>query len=261
MKVYENIGLVLSGGGARGIAHAGTIKALEEHGIRPNYVSGSSVGAMVGALYAAQFSPEEIITFFKENTTIFKWRHFTFYKPGILDADTYGEIFEPWLEGHTFESLSKKLHICVTDILKGEEHFFSSGELLRPILASAAVPGVFTPVEIKDSWYIDGGTMNNFPVEPLLTSCDFIIGSYVSLKKSFKKSELTNTLRVINRATDLNQVAPSKSKFPLCDMVFAPPTLHRYGIFDTHKIEEMFEVGYQFTKEQLREIELESINN
>lgn len=258
MNTYENIGLVLSGGGARGIAHVGVLKALEEFHLHPSLLSGSSVGAIVGALYAAQFSPDDIIAFFKENTTIFKWQHFTFNKPGILDADKYEEIYKPWLNGHTFESLSKKLHICVTDILKGENRYFSSGELLRPLLASAAIPGVFTPVEIGDSWYIDGGTMNNFPVEPIIGKCDLLIGSFVSPKKSFKKSELTNTLKVLNRATDLNQLAPSKIKFDSCDKVLAPPSLYRYGIFDTHKIEEIFDFGYTFAKEQLEELMIDN---
>lgn len=249
----NKIGLVLSGGGARGIAHAGILQALEEKGIHPTHLSGSSIGAIVGALYAAQFPPKEILHFFKINTTIFKWNNFTFTKPGILDADKYESIFEPWLHGHTFETLSKELHICVTDILEGKVHYFSTGELVRPILASAAVPGVFTPVEINNTWYVDGGTMDNFPIEPLKNNCDLLIGSFVSSKKKLKKSELTNTLKIINRATELSHLAGSKIKFPYCDFLLAPPALHQYGIFDTHKIDEMYEIGYKYAKKQLAE--------
>lgn len=255
MKSKKEIGLVLSGGGVRGAAHAGVLKALEEHGIEPTQLSGSSAGAMVGALYAAGFEPEEIHRFFKENSSVFQWQNFARGKPGILDADKYARMFEPWLHGHTFETLPKKIHICVTDVLAGKVRFFSSGELVRPILASAAVPGVFTPVEIDDDWYIDGGTMNNFPVEPLMGRCDVLLGSFVSPKKAIKKSELTTTVKLISRASDLTFLAGSQVKFGLCDFVFIPEDLWRYGTFDTKKVDEIYQVGYDHACRKMENVE------
>ena len=238
--------MALSGGGVRGAAHAGVFKALEENGIELTHLSGSSAGAMAGALYAAGFKPEDILEFFKTNAgNIFQWRNFSRNKPGILDSDHYAQLFEPWLKEHTFETLSKKLHICVTDVLNGKIRFFSSGELVRPILASAAMPGVFTPVEIDENWYIDGGTMNNFPVEPLTGQCDVMLGSFVSLKKVLEKEELTSTLQLLNRASDLSFIAVSLQKFKLCDLVFAPPELWKFGIFDTKKVDEIYQFGYE----------------
>ncbi len=249
------IGLALSGGGVRGAAHAGVLKALEEAGVEPSQLSGSSAGAMAGALYAAGYSPEEILEFFRANAgNIFQWRHFSRHKPGFLDSERYYELFEPWLKGHTFESLSKRLHICVTDVLNGEAHFFSSGELLRPILASAAIPGVFTPVEIDGRWYIDGGTMNNFPVEPLTGQCDILLGSFVSMKKALNKGELTSTLQLLSRASDLSFLAASLQKFQLCELVFAPVELHQYGIFDTKRIDEIYLAGYDHALRRLEEL-------
>lgn len=251
----KEIGMVLSGGGVRGIAHAGILKALQENDIEPTKLSGSSAGAMVGALYAAGYQPEEILEFFQMNAAhIFRWKYFYHGKPGFLDAEQYAELFEPWLKEHTFESLSKELHICVTDVLNGETRFFSSGELVKPILASAAIPGVFTPVEIGEDWYIDGGTMNNFPVEPLAGQCDFLLGSYVSLKKIWDKNELTNTLKLVNRANELTFLGGSVSKFQACDLVLAPPELWRYGIFDTKKVQEIYEVGYQFACSKMEDL-------
>lgn len=254
MKRNQSIGLVLSGGGVRGAAHAGILKALEEHSIYPDRLSGSSAGAIVGALYAAGYKPEEILLFFKTNARVFRWRHVTYSKPGILDAEKYAELFEPWLNGHTFESLAKELHICVTDVLNGKSRFFSSGELFRPILASAAVPGIFSPVEIDDQWYIDGGTMNNFPVEPLKGSCRLLLGSFVSPKKTITKEELGNTLKLIGRANDLGFLAASLSKFNWCDGVFIPQELHKYGVFDTKKMDEIYELGYRSAQSQMKKI-------
>ncbi len=84
MKEICDVGLVLSGGGARGVAHA---------------------GAIVGALYATGYGPEGIVEFFRRNANIFRWKYIAPGKPGILDTDKYAEVFEPWLHGHTFESL------------------------------------------------------------------------------------------------------------------------------------------------------------
>ena len=252
MKQQPSIGMALSGGGVRGVAHAGIFRALVEHGIEITYLSGSSAGAMAGALYAAGYPPEDILEFFKKNANnIFQWRHIARSKPGMLDSAQYAELFEPWLKDHTFETLYKKLHICVTDVLKGEIRFFSSGELVRPILASAAIPGVFTPVDIDENWYIDGGTMNNFPVEPLIGTGDIVLGSFVSLKKALDRSELTSTLQLLNRASDLSFIAVSLQKFKYCDLVFAPPELWEYGIFDTKKVDEIYQIGYEHACRQM----------
>ncbi|RMF02805.1 MAG: phospholipase [Bacteroidetes bacterium] len=250
----KEIGLVLSGGGVRGVAHAGVLKALEENGIRPTQLSGSSAGAMVSALYAAGYTPEDIHRFFRENASIFRWQHFARGKPGFLDAEKYTKMFEPWLHDHTFETLSKKIHICVTDVLAGKIRFFSSGELIYPLLASAAVPGVFTPVEIDDVWYIDGGTMNNFPVEPLLGRCDILLGSFVSPKKKMEKHELNTTLKLISRANDLSFLAASQVKFGLCDFVFIPYELWRFGTFDSKKVDEIYRIGYEWALQKMLEV-------
>jgi NTE family protein len=260
MKANREIGLVLSGGGVRGAAHAGILKALEEHGIHPTRLSGSSAGAMAGALYAAGFTPEDIHRFFRENANVFRWQHVVWNKPGILDAEQYGEIFEPWLNGHTFESLDKELHICVTDVLAGTTRFFSSGELVRPILASAAIPGVFTPVEIEGNWYIDGGTMNNFPVEPLEGQYDILVGSFVCPTKVIHRKELTTTFKLVNRATDLSLFTSSLVKFNRCDFVFVPEELGHFGTFDRNKVDEIFEVGYDYAARQISDL-LELLEN
>ncbi len=244
MEGNKTIGIVFSGGGVRGAAHAGVLKALEENGIQPNILSGSSAGALAGALYAAGFKPEEILRFFKENSNVLRWQNFSRTKPGILDTEKYAVIFEPWLKKHTFESIDKRLYICVTDVLKGSVKFYSEGELVHPLLASAAVPGIFSPVEIGDSWYIDGGTMNNFPIEPLIGQCDFLIGSFVSFKGSIGKRHLSSTYKLVSRANELSVLANSQGKFDLFDFLMNPPELANYTTFDSSKIEEIYSIGY-----------------
>ena len=254
MKTKKQIGLVMSGGGVRGVAHAAVIRVLEEHGIEPMQLAGSSAGAMVGALYAAGFGPDDILEFFRKNTNVFRWQHIARRKPGILDADKYADLFEPWLNEHTFESLSKKLHICVTDVLNGRIRIFSSGELVRPVLASAAVPGVFSPVDIDGTWYVDGGVMNNFPVEPLAGRTDFLIGSFVSPKKAVAKEEVSTTLQLVNRATQLSFLAGSQAKFGQCDFLFIPQELWKYNTFDHKKVDEIYAVGYEYASRRIEDL-------
>ncbi|RMG27932.1 MAG: phospholipase [Bacteroidetes bacterium] len=254
MEKQKKIGITLSGGGVRGAAHAAVLAVLEDNGIEPDMISGSSAGAMAGALYAAGYKPTEILDFFDENSNIFRWRNFSRYKPGILDAEKYAEIFEPWLNGHTFESLHKELHICVTDVLNARMRFFSSGELVLPVLASAALPGVFSPVEIGEDWYIDGGVMNNFPTEPLLGRCSFLIGSFVSPKKRVEKEELNSTIKLLNRASGLTFLSSSMYKFGQCDFLFMPQELSNYGTFDSKKIREIYEVGYEYASKRVPEL-------
>ena len=132
----------------------------------------------------------------------------------------------------------------MTDVLKGSVKFYSEGELVHPLLASAAVPGIFSPIEIDDSWYIDGGTMNNFPIEPLIGQCDFLIGSFVSFKGPVGKRHLSSTYKLVSRANELSVLANSKGKFDLFDFLISPPELANYTTFDSSKTEEIYSIGY-----------------
>jgi NTE family protein len=239
-----NIGLVLSGGGMRGIAHIGAIKALEEHGIFPNYIAGTSIGAIVGALYAYGYSWENMLKFFK-NTQIIDITKYAINKPGFIDAEKFYSNFKTYLKEDDFYYLKKSLKITATNILTGKLEIFEKGELIRPIIASAAFPGLFAPVKINDSYYIDGGTLNNFPVELLKETCDAIIGVYVNGYDSITINDLKHSHNVIERAFKLKQVKEDHSKFNLCDLVIYPKTLSQFGTFDKNYLEDIFTLGYK----------------
>ena len=250
----DQVGIVLSGGGYKGAAHIGLLRAFEECGISIHKVSGSSAGAIVGALYCAGFSPEEILKFFKSNTELFSIKHIFHKKPGLINSDPKGKLFDQVLPKDSFESLQKELNICVTNVLKGQVQFFSSGELIRVLLASAAIPGIFTPVEIDGVHYFDGSTMNNFPLEPLTGRCDWLFGSYVSVTKEMQPSEISSIVKVIDRASNLALLANSDHKFHLCDHVFYPHELGKYEALKSKYIDEMYQIGYEFTLKKIGEL-------
>ncbi|WP_298505483.1 patatin-like phospholipase family protein [uncultured Maribacter sp.] len=246
MNVISNdfsIGLVLSGGGVRGMAHIGVIKAMNEFGIDATIISGSSAGALVGALYANGNSPDEMFSFFKE-TPLFKYNFLTMTKAGFIDTDKYIKILETYFPKNSFEALNKELHLVATDLQSGEEVFFSSGELIKPLLASAALPPVFSPVELNGILYADGGIMNNFPIEPIQKKANFIIGSNVSVVSNLEKRELKNSVKLAARVTNLMVYASSNQKLKVCDIVMEPMALEKIGVLDKRGMKKAFEIGY-----------------
>ena len=240
----KSIGLVLSGGGVRGLAHVGLLKAMIEFGIKADYITGSSIGALVGALYANGNSIEDMLGFFKE-TPLFNYQFLTIAKAGFMDTDKYIKFFKAYFPEDTFEALEKELHIVATNIQDGNEEFFSSGELIRPLLASAALPPVFSPVEFKGQLYADGGIMNNFPLEPLEKKCDYIIGSNVSIISKLEKKDLKNSFQLTGRVTGLMIYASSKKKLNSCDLLVESHSLEHIGMLDRKGIEKAYAIGYE----------------
>ena len=244
------IGLVLSGGGVRGVAHIGAIKALEEHGIFPTHISGSSSGAIVGALYAYGYGWKDIYLFFK-TIEILNIKKYAFGKPGFIDAEKFYPDFKRFIKKDNFNALKKSLSITATDILNGNLKTFTSGELIKPLLASAAFPGIFAPVKIGESYYIDGGALNNFPVEYLKKECDVIIGVYVNGYQNVTIRDLKHSYSVVERAFKLKSVQEDYAKFKDCDLVVLPKQLDGFGTFEKKYLQKIFRIGYNATKEAL----------
>ena len=247
------IGIVLSGGGSRGLAHVGALKALVEADLAPQCVSGTSAGAIVGALYAADFSPAEMLQFFAEKNP-FRFSKLALRKPGIIDSEKIVPDFQDHFPQDSFEALQRKLFVAATDIVDGRLEVFSTGSLIRPVIASACVPMVFTPTSIDGRLYADGGILNNFPIEPLLGLCDLILGVYASPMHGVEIAELKSSLAVSYRAFEIGMHAAARRKFHLADLVISPPELARYSLFDGKRHPEILELGYQATRERLDEI-------
>ncbi|MFT4646017.1 MAG: NTE family protein [Planctomycetota bacterium] len=244
------IGLALSGGGARGIAQIGAIKALEEFNIFPTHISGTSAGAAIGALYASGASCAEMLQFFK-STSLFTRTKFAYNKPGFINTDKFYNDFKAKFPIDNFNALKKPLFITATNIVKGTLEYFNKGELITPILASASFPGVFTPVKMNDNYYIDGGTLNNFPIEPLKEVCDKIIGIYVNPLKDIVPSDLRHSYSVMDRAFEINTSSLSLMKFSQCDLLISPAELNKYGTFSVKDLDTIYDIGYQYTKKVL----------
>ena len=246
------IGLVLSGGGARGAAHLGVLKAFEEYGLSPTHISGTSVGAIVGALYAKGVHWSEILSFLKD-TSLFHTKRFAFNKPGFLDTEKFYDDLKVYFPRDNFDTLDKPLFITATNVLTGTLKVFNKGQLIKPIIASASFPGLFTPTEINGSHYIDGGILNNFPVEPLKKHTDLIIGVFINSLKKIRINELKHSFTVVDRALKIRAASESVQKFADCDLVIAPEDLSEYAIFGMNNIDAIFDLGYTTTIKALKD--------
>jgi len=251
--VHYELGMVLSGGGARGLAHVGVLQALGEEGIEPQVLAGSSAGAIVAALYAAGYSPAEMLGFFVHKSP-FRLSKLALAKPGIFDTEKAAADFREYFPEDSFESLAKPVFLTATDLVEARPEIFTSGPLIPAILASASTPLVFAPTEIDGHWYSDGGIINNFPVEPLLGHCQTILGVYVSPLRPVSQSDLSSSLAVSQRAFEIGMYHASKRKFHYCDLLLCPAELSRYGTFDTKHFAAIQKVGYDAARERMDDI-------
>jgi NTE family protein len=246
----NSIGLVLSGGGSKGLAHAGVIKLLEEKNIHPARIAGTSAGAIVGAMYAWGKSPEEILEFFK-SIYLFHWKHFTFKKAGLIDSESFKENFHAIFQDSTLAELKIPTLITATDMVRGKLKIFGpETKIIDAVLASSSFPGVMSPYEIKGKPYSDGGILNHFPTDILQGQCDTVIGVYVSPIQKIEAKDLNSIKAVTTRAFDILSANSNLHKFNHCDWVIEPKELSLYSTFETNKtkMDAIFNIGYEAAK-------------
>ena len=250
----DGVGIVLSGGGTRGIAHIGVLRALGEHGIFPERAAGTSAGAIVGALYAAGYTPEEMLEFFVRKNP-FRLSKVSISKPGIIDSDKVVADFEEYFPENTFESLDRELRVVATELTRGEAVTFDSGPLIPALLASSSVPLMFTPMEVGERVYADGGILSNFPVELIEGRCRTLLGVHVSPVGVQSRSDLRSSLSVLQRALLVGMSRASEAKFPRCDVVIRPSDLTKFSAFDTKHMPEIERVGHAAAIDRMPSIE------
>jgi NTE family protein len=239
------IGLVLSGGGARGIAHLGVLKAFDEAGIQISAISGTSAGAIAGALYANGYTPEEILEIII-STNFFKLIRPAISKTGILKMGPAESIYRKYLPHNDFAKLKIPLTVAATDLKRGETMLFNSGDLIRAVMASSCIPVIFDPVEIDGEMYVDGGVLNNLPAEALIHTCDFIIG--VNTNKVSTDYNLRNFRDLLERVLlmAINYNAYDRKKY--CNILIEPEEIYRFSAFDVQKAKAIFKIGYDHTR-------------
>lgn len=241
MNSNTRIGIALSGGGVRGIAHLGVLKALNEAGIFPSKVSGSSAGAIVGAMYCQGYTPDEVFKIILE-TNYFKLMRPAISWKGLLKMESLAQAFKQYLPHDDFSKLSIPLAIAATDIGKGETVYFEKGALIQPILASCSIPGMFEPILHESRYLVDGGVLNNMPVEPLQGDCEVIFGANCNHLPAVSK--VSNVKNLIERAVMMNMNFNVYTRRAACTYFIEPAGLGKFGVFDIKKAPDLFQAGY-----------------
>ncbi|GAA4298598.1 patatin-like phospholipase family protein [Nibribacter koreensis] len=244
------IGICFSGGAARGIAHLGVMKALNELKIPIEVISGTSSGAIAGAFLAAGFAPEKVLELVCDLSVR------QFLRPalnkGILHSNSLLKIFEQHLESITFANLSTQLIISATDLNQGSTVYLSEGSVANALRASSALPIMFQPVAYQDMLLVDGGLLNNMPVECLTGACDQIIGVHVNPVNH--QANIKTIRQVTERVFHLAINANVQQRVSYCNVFIEPPALKNYHIYAVNKAQEIFDIGYQHTKTLEREL-------
>lgn len=235
-------GYVLSGGGARGMAHLGAYKALLEAGIRPGIVSGTSAGAIAGAFIANKMEPDEIFEIFNKSK-VYKFLHLAFSKKGITDMQVFQQILDKYLKIKKFEELEIPLIVCATDLNNARPVYFKTGDLVSAVIASSSVPVLFNPVEIDGVCYTDGGVMNNLPVEPIENLCHQLIG--VNINPVIAQNNFKSVTDIAVRCFHLAVHTEIMKKAPKFDIYIEPQKLAPYTMADISKSREIFDIGYE----------------
>jgi len=252
------VGLVLSGGGARGFAHLGVIQALHEAGIYPDVVSGTSAGALAGVLYADGFSPEEILKLMNSGSRLDFMRP-ALPREGLLQINGIIKILKSNLKASSFDQLKIPLYVAATDLNNGKSVYFSKGDLIDPVIASASIPVLFQPVKINSISYVDGGVLDNLPVYPVQTKCKILIGSFVNPVGYVEK--LSGLINIAERTFMLNMSKEINEKAGLFNLLIAPKELRNFKILDPEKAADLFELGYKATKAKLKESDINKLIN
>lgn len=249
-KPYK-FGIALSGGGARGIVHIGVLEALHKYGIRPEIISGASAGALVGAFYASGMEPLEILQLVKSNkmTKMFTWQ---LPSHGLIDIKKIRSLFENNIGTDDFSTLKKPFYCSVVNLNSGQSEIKSEGKLFQWVLASASIPVIFEPQIIDGITYVDGGLLNNLPVDCIRDQCRILIGVHVN--HNGPEENISGIKAIAERTFRLaigQNVSGSLSK---CDFVIDPPETRLFNTFDFKKADEIFQIGFEETEKRILEM-------
>lgn len=243
MKTYD-IGLALAGGGTRGIAHLGAIKAIEDRGLRPQIISGTSVGSLIAVLYADGYSVKDMLRL-ANALSLRKIVESSIPKGGFFKPSGIGTLLHKALRAKRFEELKTPVRVVATDIEKGVMTVFEKGPIIPAVMASCSVPLVFMPMKIGGRYYVDGAITKNFPASIIREECEHLIGVNItpSLHSQYESSMKYVAERMINLLIGTNTMLDRRA----CDCLIEPKEIMQYSMFDFTPLKELFTLGYKET--------------
>lgn len=252
------IGLALGAGSARGWAHIGVIKALEENGIFPDVISGTSAGGVVGAFYAADALPilEDSLKNFKSLKDTLAHLDLGIGSGGMITGKRWWSKFlETYLPVRRFEELRKPFGVVTVDLVTMQEVHITSGELMPAIRSTVAVPGFFSPFVYKNYKFIDGGILNPVPIDLARDlGADVVIGVDLNSKPEIEVPD--SMTEIFRRTFEIMQYKINYyNKVIYKADIMIEPNLYEVSFLDYHKHQIAIAEGYRATIEKIDEIQ------
>lgn len=248
-KMYK-LGVAFGGGGARGAAECGALQAFHEYGIKPDVVSGTSVGALVATMYSAGFKPRHMIEMFQGLNFFKDIVAPTVPKGGLFDSSPLVEKIRKSVPYSRLENLPIPTYLVASDLEHGVPKVFSKGDIAPRVVASCSIPVVFTPICINGVHYVDGGAFQNLPVSVIKDKCETVIA--LRLLNLEEEKYKDNLVSVANRAFYMMMVSNNAYDLELADLLIDLDT-QGCTAYDMSKIEELFFRGYESTVKVLEE--------
>jgi NTE family protein len=261
------VGLALSSGGARGIAHIGVLRVLEEAGIPIDMIAGTSAGSLFGSLYAAGLGLDKVAEFATglSQKILFKGRLWDFQVPpksGLIWGRKTTRFIDEVIGGCTFADLQIPMYVVAADILTGQEVVFAEGPVAPAVRASISMIGIFAPAEVENRLLVDGGAVNPLPASVLVQhGADIVIGCSVIAGfedeirlKGASKSTSLNILDVVTRQMALMEREIIKTRMGPVDVMIRP-RIETYTTMDYDKASDLIRVGEEAAREALPRIQ------
>lgn len=244
------LGLALSGGGARGLAHAGALAAIEEAGLQPDVIAGVSAGSVAATMYAAGNSPRQILKLF-DKKGFSDFVELRPYHGGLFAVSGFRKLLkEAFGKYENFEDLPIPVYVGVTNLDEGIPAEFHTGALVDRVVASCSIPIVFKPAVIDGVRYVDGGVLRNHPAWIIRDLCDTLIGVNVSPLRS--QAGADSIFGVAMRTYNLMAKANQREDMDKCDLSVEMPEISACSTFDLSLSENLFMSGYLHTRRALR---------
>jgi NTE family protein len=240
----HKIGIALSGGGTRGVVHIGALKALEENGIYPSIISGTSAGSIVGVMYAHGYTPAEILSIASERSLI--WM-FSLRLPtsGFVRHTFLRKMLNRYVPEKKFEELAKPLYVAISNLNTGKPEVRSEGELHDVIIASSSIPIMYEPIRLGEHYFSDGGLLMNLPISPIRSQADLIIAVNLIPRIELSAGDVTTIAGIASRCLNLAAINTIRPEIDLADIVIEPGEIYSYSRFNFTHIKEMHEIGYR----------------
>ncbi len=245
---------VLSGGGARGAAHLGVLRAFREAGIVPGAIAGASAGALAGALIADGYTAEQALGLVEQEFH----RPFRMRRPTLLSGRIQG-FLERNLRHELFEELPIPLYVSATNLEVGGQRIINKGNLVPALMASCAIPVVFPAVQVQGIYCVDGGLSNNLPVEPFADRRAEVVAVHVNPLPTFTPGK-RSMWQTMDRIWHLNFREMVMRSAHGCRLFVEPEGLTRFNMFDLGKMVEIERVGYEWARTRLASGEYSTFN-